>query len=140
MKALFKILTLLIIFLIPTSCNKDDEPVNYTLYHTWEVKEFITLFSNNYQKDEDNKILVTFGEDWVYELKLDINTCKGEYESNVANLINIEIPACTEACCDSEFSTRFAGLMPSVTSYSIKGTTLDLNVPNWGTIRCELVE
>jgi hypothetical protein len=140
MKTLFQIIILLLIIMIPTSCNKDDAPAEYTLYNTWEVKEFISILSVNYPKDKDNKILLTFNEGEAYQLKLDVNTCSGKFESNVENLIEIDFPACTEACCDSEFSSKFTALLPSVTSYSIKGNILDMNVPNWGTIRLELAE
>lgn len=140
MKALFQIFILVIIILILGSCKKENAPADLTLYNTWEVKEFISILSVNYPKDPDNKILLIFQEGGIYQLKLDVNTCSGTFESNVENLINVGFPACTEACCDSQFSSKFATLFPSVTSYSIKGKILDLNVPNWGTMRCELVE
>ena len=126
--------------MISTSCKKDDSTAVVTLYNTWEVKEFISILSVNYPKDPDNKLLLTFNEGETYQLKLDVNTCSGKFESNVENLIEIDFPACTEACCDSDFSNKFTALLPSVTSYSIKEKTLDLNVPNWGTIRLKLVE
>jgi hypothetical protein len=140
MKTAFQILVLLVISLIPGSCHKDDAPVVIKLYNTWEVKEFISLHSVNYSKDKDNKILLTFNQGETYQLKLDVNTCSGTFVSKVENLIAIDFPACTEVCCDSEFSNKFTALLPSVTSYTIKGNTLDMNVPNWGTIRSELVK
>jgi hypothetical protein len=140
MKTPFQILILLVILMIPGSCHKDDTPAVYTLYNTWEIKEFISILSVNYPKNKDNKLLLTFNQGGTYQLKLDVNTCSGTFESNVDNLINVGFPACTEACCDSEFSKKFSALLPSVTSYSINGKILDLNVPNWGTIRLELVQ
>jgi hypothetical protein len=140
MKTVFQILVLFVIIMIPGSCHKDDTPVIVKLYNTWEVKEFISILSVNYPKDPNNKILITFNGSGTYDLKLDVNTCSGTFESNVENLIDVGIPACTEACCDSEFSNKFSDLLPSVTSYSINGKKLDLNVPHWGTIRLELVE
>ena len=140
MKTVFQILVLVVILMISTSCKKDDSTAVVTLYNTWEVKEFISILSVNYPKDPDNKLLLTFNEGETYQLKLDVNTCSGKFESNVENLIEIDFPACTEACCDSDFSNKFTALLPSVTTYSIKGNTLDMNVPNWGTIRLELVK
>jgi hypothetical protein len=140
MKTPFQIIILLVILLIPGSCKKDDTPADYTIYNTWEVKEFISILSVNYPKDKDNKLLLTFNQGGTYQLKLDVNTCTGTFESNIENLIEIGFPACTEICCDSQFSNKFNALLPSVTSYSINGDILDLNVPNWGTIRLELVE
>ena len=124
MKATFQILVLLVILMIPGSCKKDDAPAVYTVYNTWEVKEFISILSVNYPKDKDNKLLLTFNQGGTYQLKLDVNSCSGKFESNVANLIDVDFPACTEACCDSEFSNKFAVLLPSVTSYSIICNTL----------------
>lgn len=140
MKTVFQILVLVVILMISTSCKKDDSTAVVTLYNTWEVKEFISILSVNYPKDPDNKLLLTFNEGETYQLKLDVNTCSGKFESNVENLIEIDFPSCTEACCDSDFSNKFTALLPSVTTYSIKGNTLDMNVPNWGTIRLELVK
>ncbi len=140
MKTSLQILVLIVIIMIPGSCQKENTPVEYKIYNTWEAKEFISILSFNYPKDKDNKLLLTFKQGGTYQLKLDVNTCSGKFESNVANLIEVDFPACTEICCDSEFSNKFVALLPSVTSYTIKGKILDLNVPNWGTIRLDLVE
>jgi hypothetical protein len=140
MKTSCQILVLLLILLIPGSCHKDDTPAVYTLYNTWEVKEFISILSVNYPRNADKKLLLTFDQGGTYQLKLDVNTCSGTFESSVANLISVGFPVCTDLCCDSKFSSKFIDILPSVTSYSIKGMVLDLNVPNWGTIRLDLVK
>jgi len=139
MKNVIKTLAILLVVIATGSCQKDEEPVKNTLFHTWEVKEFITIHSNNYPKNEDVKTLVTFNQDYSYQLKLDVNTCSGKFESNADNLLNIDLPACTEACCDSEFSKKFAAVFPSVSSYEIKDNTLLLYSPRFGAISCELV-
>ncbi len=140
MKTVFQISVLLVILLIPGSCHKDNTPATVTLFHTWEATEFISLQSVNFQKDKNNKILITFNESGTYQLKLDVNSCTSTFKSDVANVIDIGIPACTEACCDSEFSKKFTALLPSATSYDINGNILMLNVPNWGTIKLQLVQ
>jgi hypothetical protein len=140
MKNTFQILVLLTILIVPGSCKKDNAPAVYTLYNTWEVKEFISLQSTNYQKIAANKTLITFDRSGTYQLKLDVNTCSSTFKSVVENVIDIGIPECTEACCDSEFSKKFEALLPSTTSYSISGKVLMLNVPHFGTIKLALVE
>jgi hypothetical protein len=140
MKTSFQIFVLLVILLIPGSCHKDDTPTVYTLYNTWEVKEFISLLSTNYQRDATKKTLITFDHAGTYQLTLDVNSCSGTFKSVTENVIDIAIPECTEICCDSEFAKKFVAVLPSATSYSIKGKVMDLNVPNFGTIKLDLVE
>ncbi len=140
MKQVILVLSLILVLINLESCKKDQTLVDAKLYNTWEVKEFISLQSVNYPKNKDNKILITFKLDGTYQLKLDVNNGSGTFTSNIENLINVEIPVLTEACCDSEFSKKFAAILPSVTSYSIKETILNLNVPHWGTIKLELVK
>ena len=140
MKTVFQIVILFVILMIPGSCNKDKTPVVVSLFNTWEAKEFISLQAIDYPKDKVNKILITFDKSGIYQLKLDVNTCLSTFNSDAANVIDIGIPACTENCCDSDFSKKFAALLPSTTSYTITGKTLMLNVPHFGSIKLDLVE
>jgi hypothetical protein len=137
MNAKFLLLSTFSVFVILNSCKKD-EKVNSILFSTWEAKSFMSLESVAYPKNENNKILLTFKKDGTYSLKLDINSCGGNFASGKNNQLEIDFPACTEACCDSQFSSKLATMLPQVTSYSIEGTILKLNVPQWGYIECEI--
>lgn len=137
MKTLF--LTSLILILTLISCHKDED-ANSALFQTWEVKDFMSLESVAYPKNENNKILLTFEKTGSYQLKLDINSCSGPFSIGKTNQLVIKSTACTEACCDSKFSEKLATMLLRVESYSIEGTTLKLNVPQWGWIECELVK
>lgn len=134
-----KLLSLLIFTLAFASCNKDEEP-NAKLYQTWEAKSFMSLESVAYPKNENKPILLTFKSDGTYNLKLDINSCGGNFTSGKSNRLEIEPPACTEACCDSKFSEKLATMISKVTSFSIEGKALKLNVPQWGYIELELLK
>lgn len=131
------ILTTLILMLTLGSCNKDEE-TNSALFQTWEAKEFMSLESVAYPKNENNKILLTFEKTGSYQLKLDINSCSGPFTLGKNNQLEIRSTACTEACCDSKFSEKLATMLLRVESYSIEGTILKLNVPQWGYIECEI--
>ena len=131
MKARF--LSILILLFTLISCNKDKE-VNSVLFSTWEAKSFMSLESVAYPKNENNKILLTFLPSGTYQLKLDINSCGGIFTREKNNQLEIESSACTEACCDSKFSEKLATMLPKITSYTIEGQTLKLNVPQWGYI------
>lgn len=133
------ILTAIFLLLILISCKKDEDK-NSVLFSTWEAKSFMSLESVAYPKNENNKILLTFNKSGSYHLKLDINSCGGNFTSGKNNQVEMESPACTEACCDSKFSEKLAIMLPKVTSYSIDGKTLKLNVPQWGYIELELAE
>lgn len=132
-------LSILILVLTLTSC-KEDEDSTSNLCQTWEAKNFMSLESVAYPKNENKPILVTFRKDGTYSLKLDINNCGGAFTSGNDNQLLIVSPACTEACCDSKFSEKLASTISRVTSFDIEGKTLKLNVPQWGYIELELVE
>jgi len=138
MKARFLILFSAFTLLI--SCQKDQDAAIDTMCHTWEAKTFISLESMTYPKNENKPILLTFKKDGTYSLKLDINSCGGTFKVRTGNQIEIEFPACTEACCDSPFSNKLAITLPKVASYTIEDHILELNVPQWGFIEFELVE
>lgn len=135
-----KIQFLVAVFTMLVACQKDQVVVDRTICHTWEAKTFISLESVAYPRNENTPILLTFKEDGTFSLRLDINSCGGTYKTGNGNKIEIQYPACTEACCDSQFSSKLASTLPKVTSYRLEDQTLQLNVPQWGFIELELVE
>ncbi|MDP2889936.1 MAG: META domain-containing protein [Bacteroidota bacterium] len=139
MKAKFQFLSFFSAFLVLIACNKDKVSVVEDICHTWEVKSFMSLESVAYPKNENTPILLTFKKDGTYSLKLDINSCGGTFASGKNNQLEMDFPACTEACCDSQFSSKLATMLPQVTSYSIEGSILKLHVPQWGYIECEIL-
>lgn len=126
-------LTILILISTLTSCNEDEDSIN-NLYQTWEAKNFMSLESVAYPKNENKPILLTFKKDGTYSLKLDINNCGGTFTSGNDNQLLIASTACTEACCDSKFSEKLASMISRVSSYEVNRGTLKLNVPQWGYI------
>lgn len=140
MKAKFLLLSIFSVFLILNSCHEDQVSVASDICQTWEAKTLISLESVSYPKNEDKAILLIFRKDGTYSLKLDINSCGGTFASGKNGKLEIESPACTEACCDSKFSEKLATMLPAVTSYSIEGGELKLNVPGWGYIEFKLVQ
>lgn len=124
-----------IVFLLLTlffSCRKVDD--HAILYQTWEAKEFMSIESAAYLKNENTKVLLTFKRSGSYSLKLDINSCGGNFSVGKNNQLEIGSTACTEACCDSKFAEKVAAMLSRVTTYEISGKTLKLNVPQWGYI------
>jgi heat shock protein HslJ len=129
-----------ILLLLLISCNKHDDAAENNLYRTWEAKNFMSKESVAYPKNENTPILLTFKKDGTYSLKLDINNCGGSFTSGKNNQLEFDFAACTEACCDSQFSQKLATMLPEVTTYTIEGRELKLNVPQWGYIELELVD
>lgn len=140
MKAIFNILMLFGALLLIGSCQQEVVSDNKDIYHTWEAKSFISVESVAYEKIEGHAILLTFNRDGTYGLKLDVNSCGNRFDLSKGNSIELENPACTEACCDSPFSNKLSSMLPKVTSYRITGENLYLNVPQWGDIKLEMVE
>ena len=140
MKANFLRLFIFSVFLILISCHKDQGSVAGDNCQIWEAKSFMSIESVAYPKNENTPILLTFKKDGTYSLKLDVNSCGGNFTSGKNGKLEIESPACTEACCDSKFSEKLATTISKVTSFDIEGKTLKLNVPQWGYIELELSE
>ena len=137
-KATMKVSIVILLLTLFFSCRKDDN--DSSLYQTWEVKEFMSIESVAYLKNENTKFLQTFNKTGSYGLKLDINNCGVNYSTVKNNQLEIGSTACTEACCDSKFAEKVAAMLSRVTSYEISGKTLKLNVPQWGYIELELSE
>ncbi len=134
------LLSLFVCALAIFACTKDNASVTNSLYKIWEAKDFMSLESVAYLKNENTKILLTFNSSGTYHLKLDVNSCGGNFATRNNNELEIESTACTEACCDSKFSEKLASMLQKVTTYEIAGNTLKLNVPKWGYIQLELAE
>ena len=134
------ILSLFICVLSIFACTKDNVSGAGSLYKTWEAKDFMSLESVAYPKNENTKILLTSNSSGTYHLKLDVNSCGGNFVTRNNNQLEIESAACTEACCDSKFSEKLASMLQKVTTYEVAENTLKLNVPKWGYIQLELAE
>lgn len=137
MKAI--IVNFLIVITALCACTKDNSSGTEKLYQTWEAKEFMSIESVAYPKNANTKVLLTFQSTGKYQLKLDINSCGGNFSVGKNNQLEIGSTACTEACCDSKFSEKVAAMLSKVTTYEISGKTLKLNVPQWGYIELQLV-
>lgn len=127
-----KIFAIILLLALVFSCRKDDD--HSGLFQTWEAKEFMSIESVAYPKNENTRVLLTFNLSGSYHLKLDINSCGGNFATGKNNQIEMGTAACTEACCDSKFAEKVAAMLSRVNSYEISGKTLKLNVPQWGYI------
>lgn len=130
---------LFVLFLFAISACHKENSVSEGLYRTWEAKEFMSIESVAYPKNANTKVLLTFNRSGSYNLKLDINSCGGNFATGKSNQIEMETAACTEACCDSKFAEKVAAMLSRANSYEISGNTLKLNVPQWGYIELQLV-
>ncbi len=139
MKPKIQLLAFLIFILFSTSCSDDDTNVE-DIYHTWEAKDFASIESRGYPKNEENTISLLLEKSGTYQLHLDVNGCGGEISDISGSQIKFTPATCTEICCDSEFSKKLAQMLPKVTSYSIKENKLTLSVPEWGLIFFELAD
>lgn len=124
--------------LVLFSCDKKENDVVDDIFNTWEVVDFMSIESVYYGKNPDVPVLITFEQNETYQLNLDVNSCSGGFILADDGNIEISIPGCTKMCCDSDFSNKVAQMLPQVTTYSIEGNILKLNVPQWGWLNLEL--
>lgn len=139
MKSAKHILILFILAALTTTCEKLEGPAK-NVFQTWEVVDFVSVESLTYSKYNNSRILLTINSDKTYNLSLDINTCGGSILSISELGIVFGNPACTEACCDSDFASRFTELLPFINMYKVDGDTLRLSIPDWGFIECVRVD
>lgn len=133
-----KISIVILLMALFFSCRKDDN--DSSLYHTWEVKTFMSLESVAYPKTEGKKVLLSFNPLGNVGLKLEVNGCGSSFVISKPGQIKIDSFLCTLICCDSKFSDKLLQMLPEVTSYEIVKNMLRLYVPHWGYIQLELAE
>jgi len=133
-------LKIFILLLVVCACRKDGASDTRSIYDSWEAKSFMSIESVAYPKAENKKILLTFDRSGVFSLKLDINGCGGNFTLGQNSQLGMTSPICTEICCDSKFSEKLVQTLSKVTSYTIEGNILKLNVPQWGWIELKLAE
>lgn len=115
----------LIIFLLPlmTGCHTD--PSENLASTNWELQGMKEKDSWFYTKAEEN-LYLEFGSDSTFQLYLSRNGCGGTYSVSDIGNIAFSQPNCYDACCDSEFSIKFASLMPEMRSFSFNADQLIL--------------
>jgi heat shock protein HslJ len=123
--------------LIIFSCAKD-ETVNTSIHGKWVATDFMSIESVLYSKKNGFNPEIEFKNDGSYNLKLDMNSCMGNFVLSGSNSISISASGCTKMCCDSEFSNKFVQLLPQVESYQFENNKLKLEIPGWGWINLEL--
>lgn len=125
----------MVLVFILSSCGKEKfYRYNSEITGKWEVRDFISLESMAYEKNDDYNPVIEFKEEGIYNLTLDVNTCTGKYHFNENDELEFAAVGCTKMCCDSPFSKKLTEMLPRITSYSIDKNDLRLNVPGWGWI------
>jgi heat shock protein HslJ len=136
-KVIYFFIVMIMVFL--NACKKDECRCDADIYHTWEVMEFMSVESVYYAKDNNCNPAIEFREDGTLDIHLDMNQCFGEFILSGKDGISISGIACTEICCDSDFSVKFTGMLSLVESYSVEQSKMKLIVPGWGWIELKLV-
>ena len=115
--------TIILTCLAVLACKKTDTELTTG---QWKV-ESITLQGSTTSQNATDTYVLEFKDKNDFSLRLDVNTCVGEYKIPKNGKITIDHPACTKVCCDSGFAEQVQNLLSKMTDYSINGTTLTLN-------------
>jgi hypothetical protein len=93
------------------ACNKDNSSFEEGL---WRVD----LLEDALGKVEsfDTPLYLEFINRQQYVLRLDVNTCGGEYYKSKG--VKFQLGNCTEACCDSEEAIRLSKSLNRVSKFS----------------------
>ena len=106
------------------SCKKEDINIDITS-NNWEVVKIKKQGESKYTKAGKSYIIV-FKNDGSFTLRLDVNTCYGNYKIIKSGSIKLDGVGCTEICSDSDFAVDLAYLFPKMTEYYGKGKELIL--------------
>lgn len=130
----------LIFFLIFYTCNNDDDcACAGQIYGKWEVKEFMSIESVLYAKNDGFNPIIQFKQDGTISIRLDANICSSTFDLLSDTELNITDAGCTKICCDSDFSMKFLEMLPQVESYEIEHDELKLHVSSWGWMELEYI-
>ncbi|MEL7120422.1 MAG: META domain-containing protein [Bacteroidota bacterium] len=123
MKAI-KLLGLFSIALL-LSCNKSkDCCIANPLTITWVAA---SVDVENQFQTATNEIIMTLHEEGQMSIKLDINTCGGDYSMDLSEqTVAFKEMFCTEACCDSEFAQNVVDVLLRSTRFETSGNTLTI--------------
>lgn len=106
------------------SCKKDNS--DSSLLQRWQVDSLVE-HSDSIARNAVNNIYIEFKSDKSITLELEANTCGGSFSLSDSKNLSIEVQLCTEACCDSDFSTRFTQLLSEIKSYHFVNNQLNLS-------------
>ncbi|HAQ37846.1 MAG TPA: hypothetical protein DCQ58_04995 [Saprospirales bacterium] len=119
-----KIAWLIVLFLpFMTGCDKD--PSAKLVLTRWKLEGIKEKNNWFYTKTEEN-LCLEFGSDSTYQLSLSRNDCGGTYFVTDIDHISFGQPHCPLACCDSEYSLKFASFLPGMRSLSLHSDQLML--------------
>lgn len=130
----FQITIISVLILVMFSCNKSETKERISIYGKWEVNCFMSVESVLYQVKDGFFPEMEFKTDGSYYLKLEMNSCLGNFTLSGNDQISISDSGCTKICCDSDFSKKFVQLLPQVQSFQFENNILKLEVPEWGWI------
>ena len=103
-----------IIFLMLFSCRKENVDITA---NQWKVVSILIPGETQLIMLENSYIL-EFKSDGTYNLRLDVNSCIGNYRLENNEGIAIEHMACTYICCDSDLAGELARLLPQMSEYT----------------------
>jgi hypothetical protein len=109
-----------------TSCGKDEVSPEL-LVNDWKVVKLKKENDRRYTESDETYVL-KFTSDSTFGIRLDVNSCGGNYEIEKEGTIDMVL-ICTYICCDSDFAEALAGIIAGATKYNFKGNELILEGP-----------
>lgn len=131
MRFIFSILMLMTVW----ACSNNQQEV---LDNTWKVESYKMSDSDSLRSTSQSYIL-SFADRRNFSFTLDINSCGGSVDFKPNNIVVFsQSPTCTEACCDSPFSTGALAAIKQVNRFELINERLTLTGNNG--LRIDLVK
>ena len=131
MKIVFYIFSIILF----SSCSNEEDSA---LINKWKVNGYLKN-NNSISQTAPSDLYITFNKDKTISTSLEINSCSSTFDVGEKDL-TINDFACTEACCDSDFSMEFVSLLSLVKAYNTSGSQLNLTGDNQMVIRLDLAQ
>ena len=110
---------LLLAFLVFSSCEKENPNISLQA-NKWKIVKIKKKGDSRFSIAK-KQYVIDIKSDETFTLKLDVNTCDGNYKITGTGKIEFKEIMCTYMCCDSEFGIALAQLIPKMTNYYEKG-------------------
>ena len=131
-----KLLLLLLPLCLLLACDNSDiddmgnvkNPIDIT-QADWRVTE---VKNGETVSNPASVYVLELNEDGTFEIRLDVNTCIGDYTVDLNNKrITFDPIGCTEACCDSSSAMDITAVLGTVVRYDIAQAPGDVPLIFW---------
>lgn len=124
---------ILIVLFLWTGCDKKNLPDDLRGI-VWKLEGLVRANGNWEPNDAEQEIRFEFLVPNGVRIQLPVNDCGADVVVLTEGQIRLGTVACTEVCCESQYTEDFMAILSQVVSYYVKGKKLYLQGPQGSAI------